>query len=103
MPPWHLLELPKSFSGLSIGSLLHRNFALLFKWVWRFFSEPNALWQHVMMNKYRYSPHLTIHDLVPPSKGGPWSKICKAVLVHLDASPLLKTKIRKRIGSRLNT
>lgn len=44
LAPWKLLELPKCLGGLSLGSLLHRNFALLFKWVWRFFNEPDSLW-----------------------------------------------------------
>lgn len=33
LAPWKLIELPKTLGGLSVGNLLHRNLALLFKWV----------------------------------------------------------------------
>lgn len=36
-PPikWSFIELPKLLGGLSVGILIHRNIALLFKGVWR--------------------------------------------------------------------
>lgn len=69
--PWSLIELPKSLGGLGVGNLLHRNFGLLLKWVWRFFSESDALWRKVIIDKYKYSYSFTIHDLCPIHKEGP--------------------------------
>lgn len=38
---WETVQLPRKLGGLSVGNLLHRNLALLFKWAWRLFSEPD--------------------------------------------------------------
>ncbi|XP_071695652.1 uncharacterized protein [Rutidosis leptorrhynchoides] len=38
--------------GLNIGLLKHKNLALLGKWWWRFFSEPNSLWVRIIRSIY---------------------------------------------------
>lgn len=77
---WDLIELPKIFGGLSVGNLLHRNIALLFKWLWRFLNEPDALWRKIIQAKYNYSPSFTISDLTIPTRGGPWRGICSFII-----------------------
>ena len=66
---WDLLELPKILGGLGCGNLFHRNLSLLFKWIWRFLHEPQALWRKVISEKYNYSPQLLHHELSTPPKG----------------------------------
>ena len=68
---WSLLSMPKSLGGLSIGNLLHRNVALLFKWMWRYFNNPDSLWRKIIQSKYNYSTSLVISDLKIPTRGGP--------------------------------
>lgn len=42
---WDVMKLLKILGGVGCGNILHRNLDLLFKWVWRFISEPTALWR----------------------------------------------------------
>lgn len=48
---WDVIQLPKNLGGLSIGNIKHKNLALLFKWLWRFFEEPSLLWCQVIRAK----------------------------------------------------
>ena len=41
---WKQVMASKDFGGLGVTSLFALNRALLFKWVWRFCSKPDALW-----------------------------------------------------------
>lgn len=100
---WKLIQLPTKLGGFSVENLLHRNLALLLKWVWRYFREPNALWQQVIMNKYSYSPSFTIHDLEFISQGGPWNKICNSIIKHHEEISMLLSKIRKRVRNGVQT
>lgn len=100
---WARLELPKLLGGLGIGSLLHRNLALLYKWLWRFFNEPKALWRNIIVDKYGYGPNFTPTDLTIPRLGGPWKQICKSVLSHPVTKQFAPTKMRKAVGRGNNT
>lgn len=99
MVSWDVVQLPKSMGGLSIGNILHKNLALLFKWIWRYFNDPSPLWCKVIREKYKYSPSLTILDLNIPKSGGPWRLICAAILRHAEAKALAFHGVRKSIGN----
>ena len=49
---WKKACLPKVYSGLGLGELIRRNKSLLFKWLWRFPLEKDALWYSVIKSKY---------------------------------------------------
>lgn len=100
---WEIVELPKNMGGLSIGNILHRNMALLFKWVWNYFNNPPSLWRQVIQEKYRYPQSLTIGELQLPKTGGPWRGICASLLQHPQAKQLALNGIRKRVGDGSNT
>lgn len=100
---WNTVQLPRSLGGLSTGNLLHRNLALLFKWAWRLFAEPDSLWCRVIRCKYKYSWYLSPSDLEVPSHGGPWKKICGSLLNNPHAKNLTLKGPRKRVGNGLNT
>lgn len=100
---WETVQLPRKLGGLSVGNLLHRNLALLFKWAWRLFSEPDSLWGKVIKSKYKYSCYLSPSDLEVPSHGGPWKKICGSILNHPLAKTLTLKGLRKKVGNGLNT
>jgi len=44
----------KKQGGLGIGSLMSKNRALLFKWIWRLSSSSCALWKSLII--YLYKP-----------------------------------------------
>ena len=77
---WDIMELPKILGGVGCGNILHRNLALMFKWVWRYINEPTALWRKVIELKYGYCLSFQAHDLITPSSGGPWA-------IHVCPSP----------------
>lgn len=95
---WNYLERPKSLGGLSCGSILHRNSALMFKWAWRLVNEPKALWRSIVYEKYGYGPLFQLHELSTPKRGGPWRAICSTILQHPHLSAWVKSKIMKKIG-----
>lgn len=92
-----IIQLPRKLGGLAVGNLYHRNLALLFKWLWRFFSEKESLWKSVIQCKYKYSNLLEITELQIPKSGGPWRNICASILNNLEAKKLALTGIRKKI------
>lgn len=49
---WDLITKPKENGGLGIDKIKITNEALLAKWIWRFFEEPDSLWRNVIKAKY---------------------------------------------------
>ena len=96
---WSTVELPKKLGGLAVGNLLNRNLGLLSKWIWRYLTEPSALWRKVIQGKYKYTANLTIPSLEAPKTGGPWKQICSALLTNQPTCNLLKSGMRKRVGN----
>lgn len=102
---WEIVELPKSLGGgLSVGSFLNRNIALLFKWIWRvFLNKPQSLWRSIIRSKYKYSPSFSMLDLKIWEKGGPWQVICSTILKYPKAWSIVKTGMQKNFGDGLGT
>lgn len=99
---WDLMQLPKKLGGLSLGNALNKNLAMLFKWLWRYFDDPSQLWCQVIKAKFKYPASFTIHDLKIPVSGGPWKKICAAILNHPNAKKIAFQGIRKSVKSGTN-
>lgn len=86
----------ENIGGLSIGNIIkHKNLALLFKWLWRFFDEPSKLWCQVIRTKYKYSPTLTISDLKISCSGGPWRLVCASILRNQGAKSIAIKGVKK--------
>ena len=100
---WKLIQLPKSLGGLSIGNIIHKNLALLCKWIWRLFHDPSSLWSLVIRDKYKYPQTFSISDLSIPSSGGPWRHICAAIFNNTKARSIIINGMRKNIGSGSST
>lgn len=92
---WKTVELPRSLGGLSVGNILHRNLALMYKWIWRYFAEPNSLWRRVIQAKYKYSSNSTILDLDTPKHGGPWKSLCTHILKNPEAKAIALSQGKK--------
>lgn len=82
---WDVIELPKIIGGLGVGSLLNRNISLLFKWLWRYLSEPQSLLRSIIEPKYNYPSTFSILDLKVLKSGGPWRGLCASVLNNSPA------------------
>ena len=54
---WKVVGRAKIKGGLGIGRLKEKNKALLFKWLWRFPPEQDAIWAKVIRSKYRLLPN----------------------------------------------
>lgn len=100
---WSIIELPKALGGLVIGNIFHRNLALLFKWVWKFFKDPSPLWRKIIRHKYKYNQPLTMLYFVPPKQGGPWQKIVSAILWNPVAKSIAINGLRNLIGDGSST
>lgn len=105
LPPaaWSDIQKSKEEVGLGVGNLRHQNLALLFKWLWRFSSEPDSLWRLVIADKYGYEPFFSPADVSIPRRGGPWKALCTALVKDKNAYGLISSCIRKRIGDGENT
>lgn len=86
-----------------MGNIFHKNMALLFKWFWRFFTEPKSLWRLTIQNEYGYGPTFTIHDLSPLTYEGIWRSLCNIILRHKHSHSLIANNIHKRIGNGSHT
>ena len=100
---WDIITLPKHLGGLGLGNLHHKNTALLFKWIWRFLNEPNALWRQVVQGKYGIKDTFTTRDISLSSYSGPWNGICNSILKFPHAKNLASLQIRKQIGDGSHT
>ena len=105
LPPmaWQQIQLPKELGGLNVGNLLLKNTGLLFKWWWRFLNEPQALWRKVIQDKYRYKILASAEDFQCSKPGGPWKKICSSILCNVQASQIITSSIRKKVGNGSET
>lgn len=77
--------------------------ALLAKWIWRYFSDSTPLWRNLVQEKYKYGPLFKAQDLLIPPHGGPWKSLCASLLSNSQSKALLKAKIWKKIGNRLDS
>nr|GEW76379.1 RNA-directed DNA polymerase, eukaryota [Tanacetum cinerariifolium] len=63
---WKSVLAAKDVGGLGVSSLFALNRALMFKWVWRFFSQKNSLWVRVV--KALHGEDMKIGKKVQPRK-----------------------------------
>ena len=90
---WSSVRSPTSRGGLSINNVESTNFALLSKWIWRFFEEKNPLWKRIIIAKYEqtYLGELPTKSKYSSSKAL-WMSIIKSVGWVL---PQIKWSIRR--------
>ena len=103
MASWSLLEFPKMHGGLGVGNILHKNLALLFKWLWRLFNDSSSLWSQLVRVEYKYGSIFSDADITTPPKRGPWRDICSSIVNNPQACTISTTKVRKKLGNGGNT
>ncbi|XP_056685341.1 uncharacterized protein [Spinacia oleracea] len=79
---WSRVQSPHAYGGINTGNPLHKNLGLLFKWLWRYLTEPDSLWRNIIQIKYTYNSCTTARDFKIPIHGGPWKAICSTLLRH---------------------
>nr|GEW09768.1 RNA-directed DNA polymerase, eukaryota [Tanacetum cinerariifolium] len=62
---WKSVLAAKDVGGLGVSSLFALNWALMFKWVWRFFSQKNSLWFRVVKALHAWCGNIAFKNLVP--------------------------------------
>ncbi|PWA99646.1 RNA-directed DNA polymerase [Artemisia annua] len=100
---WNRCLASKDLGGLGIGSIFGLNIGLLFKWIWRFFLSPSALWVKVIMKSIHGSlggiNDSSSHRFKHSTWGGILSSIKRVKLKGID---LLSYCVRK-IGDGAST
>nr|GEV99269.1 putative RNA-directed DNA polymerase, eukaryota, reverse transcriptase zinc-binding domain protein [Tanacetum cinerariifolium] len=95
---WHMVLAAKKFGGLGVSSYFALNRALLFKWVWRYLSRDNSLWNRIIS---------VIYDLdgksLSASFNSSWSSIIKEVLALKNKGIDLISHCKMRVGKGSNT
>nr|GEY41616.1 RNA-directed DNA polymerase, eukaryota [Tanacetum cinerariifolium] len=95
---WDKVLASKKNGGLGVSSYFALNRALLFKWIWRFVSQDDSLWFHVM--QALYGPHIDSHS-VPYSSN--WCSILKEMQMLKAKGFDFLSLCNKRIGDENNT
>ena len=92
---WPIVLASLDKGGLGIGSLKSSNLAILQKWRWRLFSNPNALWVNVIKAFHSFEGGF---DLTGCSSKGIWSKIVGSTN-YLHSNGILPIdSLRFRVG-----
>ncbi|GJR83312.1 hypothetical protein Tco_0154097 [Tanacetum coccineum] len=98
---WNKVLASKKYVGLGVSSSFALNRALLFKWVWRFFSQGSSLWTRFI--KRMYGESAALDSSYPLSKRSPWLDIIHEVAVLrskcINQMPLILKKIDCILGS----
>ncbi|KAL4588047.1 hypothetical protein LXL04_000925 [Taraxacum kok-saghyz] len=90
---WEEVQKNKKDGGLGIGSLEKLNLALIAKWVWRYRTEPDAMWVKVIDNIHGPDSLCTTDDLKICHSN--WKKIMKS-MYNQDQVDLDMRKITRR-------
>nr|GFC38018.1 RNA-directed DNA polymerase, eukaryota, reverse transcriptase zinc-binding domain protein [Tanacetum cinerariifolium] len=98
---WRSVLAAKDVGGLGVSSLFALNRALMFKWVWRFFSQNNSLWVRVV--KTLHGEDGKIGKKVQPRYPSTWLNIINEIeSLKLHGIDLVSF-ITPKLGNGANT
>nr|GEZ89313.1 RNA-directed DNA polymerase, eukaryota, reverse transcriptase zinc-binding domain protein [Tanacetum cinerariifolium] len=100
---WKSVLAAKDVGGLGVSSLFTLNRALMFKWVWRFFSQKNSLWVRVV--KALHGDDGKIGKNVQPRYPSTCLNIIKEIeslKLHVPRLYALESMINIEVGSELS-
>ncbi|GJY62770.1 hypothetical protein Tco_0464230 [Tanacetum coccineum] len=98
---WKNVLASKEKGGLGVSSLYALNRALMFKWVWRFFSHSSSLWARVI--KAIHGEDGNIGKKVKSSYPSIWLDIVHEVDMFKYRGIDLISYIHKKLGNGANT
>nr|GEZ05767.1 RNA-directed DNA polymerase, eukaryota, reverse transcriptase zinc-binding domain protein [Tanacetum cinerariifolium] len=98
---WKTVLAAKDVGGLGVSSLFALNRALMFKWVWRFFSQKNSLWVRVV--KVLHGEDEKIGKKVQPRFPSTWLNIINEIESLKLHGIELVSFITPKLGNGVNT
>ncbi|GJT47677.1 RNA-directed DNA polymerase, eukaryota [Tanacetum coccineum] len=98
---WSKALASKKNGGLGVSSFFAYNRALLFKWVWRFFTDGSSLWSSFI--KALFGNHGALGNSLQTHRRSTWIDIINAIKSLNDKGINLSYFIRKKIGNGENT
>ncbi|GJR73678.1 RNA-directed DNA polymerase, eukaryota, reverse transcriptase zinc-binding domain protein [Tanacetum coccineum] len=99
---WHKVMAHKNQGGLGVNSLYALNFALMFKWIWRFLSSSSSLWIKVVKVIHGNSGSLE-HPTSSRFHNSAWIGIVKAINKLKSKGVDLMSFCKRVIGNGNNT
>ncbi|GJW13276.1 RNA-directed DNA polymerase, eukaryota [Tanacetum coccineum] len=94
---WDKILASKKHGGLRVSSLYATNRALLFKWIWRFFSQDSSLWSRFI--KALHDNHGAFSSHASSSRRSPWLDIIRETLSLSSKGIDLMQFLKKKIGN----
>ncbi|GJW12971.1 RNA-directed DNA polymerase, eukaryota, reverse transcriptase zinc-binding domain protein [Tanacetum coccineum] len=98
---WKTILASKERGGLGVSSLYALNRGLLFKWIWRFYSQDSSLWTRVI--KAIHGANGKVDAITRAGKRSCWLNIIHEVKVLLNRGIDLKKYMRIKLGDGANT
>ncbi|GJS98286.1 RNA-directed DNA polymerase, eukaryota [Tanacetum coccineum] len=98
---WDKILSSKKSGGLGVSSLYASNRALLFKWVWHFFSQDTSWWSRFIQAVH--GNHGAFGSRMVSSKGSHWLDIIRDLSTLKSKGIDLMNFMRKKIGNGHNT
>jgi hypothetical protein len=97
---WRLMMRDKNQGGLSVGSFMLKNRALLRKWIWRLSSLGSGLWKTIISSMY----NLAYENEIPTFNNQP-SKILKDIIyiVQIDDHHIFTNHYKFIVGNGILT
>lgn len=97
---WEKVLTAKDKDGLGVGSFFSLNRAMLFKWLWRFLSNPNAFWVNIV--KGIYGSNASLDRVIPSNKHYASLGIIRSISHLKDNGVDFKALHKKRTGNGEN-
>ncbi|GKF46295.1 hypothetical protein Tco_0136097 [Tanacetum coccineum] len=98
---WNMVLTSKKNGGLGVSSFFAHNYALLFKWVWRFLTDGSSLWTRFIKAIFGNKRALDTHKLIP--RRSPWQDVILAIHSLQSKGIHLMDFIHKKVGNGENT
>ncbi|GKC81848.1 RNA-directed DNA polymerase, eukaryota, reverse transcriptase zinc-binding domain protein [Tanacetum coccineum] len=98
---WNKVLASKLNGGLGVYSFFATNRALLFKWIWRFFSDGTSLWSRFIIAIHGVRGTLDTSIIV--SKRSPWLDIVREFKDLSNNGIDLLSLIKKKVGNGVST
>ncbi|GJV22614.1 RNA-directed DNA polymerase, eukaryota [Tanacetum coccineum] len=94
---WDKVVASKDVGGLGVSSLFAMNHALLFKWIWKFMTQPDSLWVSVI--KAILGRGGNLERDVPVGKSSIWLDCIRSMTWLKDRGVDLLSYVQKKVGN----
>ncbi|GJU15007.1 RNA-directed DNA polymerase, eukaryota [Tanacetum coccineum] len=98
---WDKILASKKNGGLGVSSLYATNRALLFKWIWRFFSQDSSWWSRFI--QAMHGNHGALSSCVTSLRRSPWLDIIREMHALNSKGIDLMQFLKKKLGNGENT